>query len=51
VPVIGTNTIETMCRAGATILALDAGKCLLLDGDAMIHTADEAEIAIIADPV
>jgi len=51
VPVIGINTIETMCRAGATILALDAGKCLLLDGDAMIHTADGAEIAIIADPV
>jgi len=50
VPVIGTSTIEIMRRAGATCLALDAGKCLLLDGDAIIHVADEAEIAIVADP-
>lgn len=49
VPVIGTSTIETMRRAGATCLALDAGKCLLLDGDAIIHAADEAGIAIVAD--
>jgi UDP-2,3-diacylglucosamine hydrolase len=51
VPVIGSNTIETMRRAGATCLALDAEKCLLLDGDAMIHAADEAKIAIVADPI
>lgn len=51
VPVIGTNTIDIMRRAGATCLALDAGKCLLLDGDAIVHAADEAEIAIVADPV
>ena len=51
VPVIGTNTIETMRRAGATCLALDAGKCLLLDGDAILHVADDAGIAIVADAV
>jgi len=51
VPVIGTSTIETMCRAGATCLALDAGKCLLLDGDSMVHAADDAGITIVADPV
>lgn len=51
VPVIGTNTIDIMRRAGATCLALDAGKCLLLDGDAIVHAADEAEMAIVADPV
>ena len=50
VPVIGTSTIEIMRRAGATCLALDAGECLLLDGDAIIHVADQAEIAIVADP-
>jgi DUF1009 family protein len=50
VPVIGTDTIETMRRAGATCLALDAGKCLLLDGDAVVHAADQAQIAIVADP-
>jgi len=51
VPVIGVKTIETMRRAGATCLALDAGKCLLLDGDAIIQAADAADIAITADPV
>jgi len=50
VPVIGTNTIEIMRCAGATGLALDAGKCLLLDGDAILHAADDAGITIVADP-
>ncbi|MGO9211123.1 MAG: LpxI family protein [Terriglobales bacterium] len=50
VPVIGTNTIESMRRAGATCLALDAGKCLLLDGDAILRAADDAGITIVADP-
>ncbi|HXE91341.1 MAG TPA: UDP-2,3-diacylglucosamine diphosphatase LpxI [Terriglobales bacterium] len=49
VPVVGLPTIDAMCRAGATCLALDAGKCLLLDGDAMLHAADDAGIAIQAD--
>lgn len=49
VPVIGVRTIEVMKAAGATCIALDAGKCLLLDGDATIHAADEAGIAIVAD--
>jgi DUF1009 family protein len=49
VPVIGLATIETMQRAGATCLALDAGKCLLLDGDKVMIAADAAQIAIVAD--
>jgi UDP-2,3-diacylglucosamine hydrolase len=49
VPVIGTKTIEVMGKAGATCLALDAGKCLLLDGAVIITAADAAEIAIVAD--
>jgi hypothetical protein len=49
VPVIGLRTIETMRQAGATCLALDAGRCLVLDGEAMIRAADEAGIAIVAD--
>jgi hypothetical protein len=49
VPVVGVKTIEVMRRAGATCLALDAGKCLLIDGDAVIHAADSAAIAIRAD--
>ncbi len=49
VPVIGVKTIETMKAAGATCLALDAARCLLIDGEAVIQAADAAEIAIIAD--
>ena len=49
VPVIGVKTIETMARAGATCLAVDAGRCLLLDGETMTRAADEARIAVCAD--
>jgi DUF1009 family protein len=49
VPVIGVRTIEAMHKAGASCLALDAGKCLLLDGDAIITAADAAKISIVAD--
>lgn len=49
VPVIGVKTIEVMKAAGATCLAVDAGKCLLLDGQKVIEAADEAEIAVIAE--
>ena len=50
VPVVGLKTIEVMHKAGATCLALDAGKCLLLDGDAIISAANGFEIAVVADP-
>src|SRR6202040_2588637 len=49
VPVIGVKTIDVMRAAGASCLALDAGKCLLLDGDMILTAADAAEIAIVAD--
>ncbi len=49
VPVVGLRTIDTMRQAGATCLAVDAGRSLLLDGDAVIRAADEAGIAIVAD--
>src|ERR1700704_661005 len=49
VPVIGLKTIETMAQAGATCLAIDAGKCLFLDGDKVIVAADQAGIAVVAE--
>lgn len=49
VPVIGVKTIETMVRAGASCLAVDAGRCLLLDGEATTQAADAAGIAISAE--
>jgi UDP-2,3-diacylglucosamine hydrolase len=48
VPVIGLKTIETMQHAGATCLAVDAGKCLFLDGEKIVAAADDAGIAIVA---
>ena len=49
VPVIGLLTIETMREAGAMCLAIDAGKCLLLDSGRIIAAADAAGMVIVAD--
>jgi DUF1009 family protein len=47
VPVIGVATLEVMKAAGATALSVDAGKTLMIDGDAIVRVADEAGIAIV----
>ncbi len=49
VPVVGLQTIETMKRAGATCLALDAGRCLIFDKPTVIAAADEADICMVAE--
>src|SRR5690348_6581227 len=51
VPVIGLTTIEVMRRANATALAVDAGRTLLFDREALIRAADEAAIVIQAFPL
>jgi len=48
VPVAGPGTIRAMRETGATALAVDAGRTLLLDRDEMLAAAGEAEIAIKA---
>jgi DUF1009 family protein len=48
VPVIGVATIRAMQAAGATCLAIEAGKTLLFDPAAIIAAADQAGIAIVA---
>jgi DUF1009 family protein len=48
VPVIGVATIRVMRAAGATCLAIQAGKTLLFDPAAIIAAADQAGIAIVA---
>ena len=47
VPVAGPTTIATMIETGATALALDAHRTLLLDRDEMLAQADAAKIAIL----
>jgi len=49
VPVIGVKTIDSMRAAGATCLAIDAGRCLLVDGDACIEAANQCQIAVVAE--
>ena len=51
VPVVGVSTIEAMQTAGATLLSVDAGRTLMIDGEAIIRVADEAGIAIVGRPV
>ncbi len=47
VPVVGVSTIEAMQATGATLLSVDAGRTLMIDGDAIFKAADEAGIAIV----
>ncbi len=47
VPVIGLPTIEAMRAAGASALSIDAGRTLVLDGDRVFASANEAGIAIV----
>jgi DUF1009 family protein len=50
VPVIGIKTVETMIRAGASCLSVEAGRTLLFDRDALLARAAQAGIAIVATP-
>jgi hypothetical protein len=47
VPVVGFATIEAMRVAGATALSIDAGKTLVLDGESVYSSANEAGITIV----
>jgi DUF1009 family protein len=47
VPVVGVATIAAMRAVGARVLSIDAGKTLVLDGEAMLRAADEAGIAVV----
>lgn len=48
VPVVGPPTIQNMIEAGATALALDAQRTLLVDRRQLIESADRNGIAIVA---
>jgi DUF1009 family protein len=46
VPVVGPGTVEAMREARAAVLAVDAGRTLLLDRGAFASAADAAGIAV-----
>jgi DUF1009 family protein len=47
-PAVGTQTITTMIQVKASCLALEAGKTILIDREAVVRDADQAGIAIVA---
>ncbi len=47
VPVVGVATVATMKRAGAAVLSIDAGRTLIVDGDAFRRAADEAGLCVV----
>jgi DUF1009 family protein len=47
VPAVGADTIPAMRQAGATALAVEAGRTLMLDRERMIEAANEAGVAIV----
>jgi hypothetical protein len=46
-PAIGPNTIQAMASVGATALAVEAGRSVLLDRQDMIQEAERAGIAVV----
>ena len=47
VPAVGPVTIATMVEVGARVLALEAGKTLILDREEFLERADAAKIAVV----
>ena len=50
VPVIGIRTVETMVKAGASCLSVEARRTLLFDRETLLRRAQESGIAIVAVP-
>jgi len=48
VPVVGRKTIQVMRGSKASVLAVDAGRTLLFERQALIEEADQAGIAVVA---
>lgn len=47
VPVIGLPTIDALGAAGATVLSVDAGRTVVLDGDRVFEAANAAGVAVV----
>jgi hypothetical protein len=48
VPTIGPGTIQTLIEAGASALAIEAGKTIVLDQEEVVRLADRHQLAIVA---
>ena len=47
VPVVGLGTIPVMRETGTTVLAVEAGRTLMLDREEMLQQANQANICIM----
>jgi UDP-2,3-diacylglucosamine hydrolase len=47
IPTVGATTLEAMVECGATALAVDGGKMLLVDRDEAVRAAEQAGIALV----
>jgi DUF1009 family protein len=47
VPVIGLNTIENFQDAGGGVIAIEAGRTLMLDKEQILKWADAEKICVI----
>jgi hypothetical protein len=48
VPTIGVNTVENIHKAGGKVLAVEAGKTILLDPESTLAKADKLGVTIVA---
>jgi hypothetical protein len=48
VPTIGLATIEALHQAGGRVLAIEAGKTIVLDQDQVVARADRYGLSIVA---
>lgn len=47
VPAVGPTTVATCCEAGIAVLALEAGKTLILEKEAFVAGAEQARLSVV----
>lgn len=50
VPVIGLKTIDCLVQSKARVLAVEAGRCLMMDEEEVVKAANKNKIAIVGCP-
>jgi DUF1009 family protein len=48
VPAVGVETVKSLQRVGAKVLAIEAGKTLLLEKDALLSAAESCGLSVVA---
>lgn len=51
VPVVGVPTIAVLREAGIRLMSIDAGRTLVLDGQAMLDAAEAARVTVVGRPL